>query len=353
LKGNYLLAIFAISALLIGFSSGNFFSPVFAEDEISDEEQRDAMKEEKQEQRDAMKEEKQEQRDAMKEERQEQRDTYKEKMKALKQEIRSEYKVLKFEFKQKYHDMREELKNQLRDIKQARLAVTDTATSSEVSEADILAFEEKRIQVQELKREFREHIRDLKTQVRQDIATLKPDFIKLDDERRDKIEDKLSELRLKYKDQIKEHRADFVKDKISDSADDKHVLICHNPPGNPENVHSIRVSINSVSAHLQHGDTLGECEDAILYDETDDNEEIEIEVEFKDGIAKIEVKIGDEELTLQLEETDRELIIQYIAANTDLTIEKIETYIEFEEDENDEGQNINIEIKEELGISQQ
>ncbi len=104
-------------------------------------------------------------------------------------------------------------------------------------------------------------------------------------------------------------------------------------------------------AHLAHGDYIEACE--VGDDETNDNEEIEIEVEFEDGIAKIEVKIGDEELTLELEETDRELIIQYIAANTDLTIEEIETYIEFEEDENDEGQTIVIELKEELGISQE
>lgn len=276
-----------ILTLLIGFSSGNFLNPVFAEDEISDKKQRDAMKDEYKELRDA---------------------AYKEKMRAHKQEIKSEYKELKIEFKQKYHDLREELKNQLRDFKQARLAATDTTTSSEVSEADILAFEEKRIQLQELKREFREHVRDLKTQVRPEIDALKQDHIKHDEERRDKIKDKLSELRLKYKDQIKEHRSDYVKDRISDSAEDRYVLICHNPPGNPENVHSIRVSVNSVSGHLQHGDTLGDCEDVVLYDETDDESTDE----------------GPDETTD--ETTDEEVT--------------------------DEGETIEVELKEELGMSQ-
>jgi len=36
-----------------------------------------------------------------------------------------------------------------------------------------------------------------------------------------------------------------------------------------------------------------------------------------------------------------------------LTFEEVETYIEFEEDESDEGQTIVIELKEELGISQE
>ena len=37
------------------------------------------------------------------------------------------------------------------------------------------------------------------------------------------------------------------------------VLICHIPPGNPENPHTISVSVNAVPAHLAHGDTEGPC----------------------------------------------------------------------------------------------
>jgi hypothetical protein len=39
------------------------------------------------------------------------------------------------------------------------------------------------------------------------------------------------------------------------------VLICHIPPGNEGNAHTIRVSENAVPAHLAHGDSLGACED--------------------------------------------------------------------------------------------
>lgn len=43
------------------------------------------------------------------------------------------------------------------------------------------------------------------------------------------------------------------------SGQDK-VTICHFPPGNPENAHTIVVAAAAVPAHLQlHGDTLGEC----------------------------------------------------------------------------------------------
>jgi hypothetical protein len=40
------------------------------------------------------------------------------------------------------------------------------------------------------------------------------------------------------------------------------VLVCHIPPGNPENRHTICVSINAVPAHLAHGDYLGPCDEA-------------------------------------------------------------------------------------------
>ena len=38
------------------------------------------------------------------------------------------------------------------------------------------------------------------------------------------------------------------------------VDVCHIPPGNPENAHTITISENAVNAHLDHGDQLGACE---------------------------------------------------------------------------------------------
>jgi len=42
----------------------------------------------------------------------------------------------------------------------------------------------------------------------------------------------------------------------------KKVSICHVPPGNPENAHTINVSVSALDAHLAHGDLLGVCEPA-------------------------------------------------------------------------------------------
>jgi hypothetical protein len=37
------------------------------------------------------------------------------------------------------------------------------------------------------------------------------------------------------------------------------VLVCHIPPGNPDNAHTICISANGVPAHLAHGCVLGAC----------------------------------------------------------------------------------------------
>ena len=37
------------------------------------------------------------------------------------------------------------------------------------------------------------------------------------------------------------------------------VVVCHTPPGNPDNQHTITVGSPAVQAHLKHGDTLGPC----------------------------------------------------------------------------------------------
>ena len=51
------------------------------------------------------------------------------------------------------------------------------------------------------------------------------------------------------------------KNKSSSKCEYPKVKICHIPPGNPDNAHTIVVSQNAVPAHLAHGDTLGPCED--------------------------------------------------------------------------------------------
>jgi len=219
---------------------------------------------------------------------------------------------------------------------------------------DEITSEIKRNELRLLKHEFRENIKNLKLEAKQHFDELKHELKDQQNDRKNKIHDKINELKEKYKNKIREHDHPSTSDLDSYPVDyeSKKIEICHVPPGNPDNVHTLSISVNAMKAHLAHGDYIDECTEN-GDDETNDEEKIEIEVEIEDGIAKIEVKIGDEELEFELEETDKALIIQYIADNTDLTIEEIETYIEFEEDENDEGQTIIVELKEGLGIRQE
>ncbi|MCP3100917.1 hypothetical protein LZ198_18760 [Myxococcus sp. K15C18031901] len=42
--------------------------------------------------------------------------------------------------------------------------------------------------------------------------------------------------------------------------DQLEVTLCHIPPGNPANAHTISVGVAAVKAHEKHGDLLGACE---------------------------------------------------------------------------------------------
>ena len=50
------------------------------------------------------------------------------------------------------------------------------------------------------------------------------------------------------------------------------VEICHVPPGNPDNAHTIEVDASALPAHLAHGDYVGECiddddDDVVIHDD--------------------------------------------------------------------------------------
>lgn len=50
----------------------------------------------------------------------------------------------------------------------------------------------------------------------------------------------------------------------ADNDGDGRITICHVPPGNPDNPHTIAVSPNALPAHLAHGDHCGPCEEGDL-----------------------------------------------------------------------------------------
>ena len=52
---------------------------------------------------------------------------------------------------------------------------------------------------------------------------------------------------------------DDALDMVGPSVRDGKVAMCHVPPGNPANMHTIHISEHAVSAHLAHGDFVGPC----------------------------------------------------------------------------------------------
>ena len=74
---------------------------------------------------------------------------------------------------------------------------------------------------------------------------------------------------------------DFIVGQVSHftkwgAGNEKKVDICHIPPGNPLNAHTINISVNAAETHvLQHGDYLGTCEE--LFDIIDDCDDTGVE----------------------------------------------------------------------------
>ena len=58
------------------------------------------------------------------------------------------------------------------------------------------------------------------------------------------------------------------------AAGNSKVVICHIPPGDPDNAHTITVSEKAVQAHLKHGDWLGECASGCLNSADCDDENL-------------------------------------------------------------------------------
>ncbi|CAN5842537.1 hypothetical protein BH20GEM1_BH20GEM1_22790 [soil metagenome] len=65
------------------------------------------------------------------------------------------------------------------------------------------------------------------------------------------------------------------------------VTLCHVPPGNPDAAHTVDVGAPAVPAHLAHGDTEGACADDAGDEEEEGEEDPEEEQEGGDGEAKV------------------------------------------------------------------
>jgi len=91
--------------------------------------------------------------------------------------------------------------------------------------------------------------------------------------------DKKEELK-KFRELLKK-----LRDRHGDNDDEKKVLVCHIPPSNPENAHTISISKNALQTHLDHGDVLGKCD---KYEDIRDKKDPQVKITFPEKNKKVE-----------------------------------------------------------------
>ncbi len=296
MKGKIFFAIFGMLVLLLGFPSSAVDFNAYAQNiKVSAEESEAYKKQQKnaKEKRETAKRKEQlekqetEKREKLAKKKVEQKEKYK----AAKKEVKSKYDDIREDYKKKFDDVRDELKNKFKQIKTTQLATQNTTalTSSEITEDNILEFEEKRMMLQKLKQKLREQILEIKTRAHMETEDLQ-NFLEEENERKIKVKAKLHVLKLKFKDRIKEHRiseSSYLED--NGVVGNHKVVICHIPPGNPDNGHSIKISMNALPAHLAHGDIVS-C-DEMPDPPPPDGKQITITVTESIGISDIEVDV--------------------------------------------------------------
>src|SRR3970040_1299039 len=256
LKEDKVLAIFAISALLVSVTGSNFGFIAYADD-LSENDDREEKQYEKE-----LKEQHKEKIDEQKQLKNELRDEYKIKLEEKKKqfvnfekELKEKYNTLKNEFKEKYQQLR------ISKISELKEDTSDNVKSS-LSDDEKIELEIKRKELLLLEHEFRENIKNLKLEAKEQFNELKYELKIQDDDRKNKIRDRINELKEKYKDKIREHdnhdSADL--ERYPSDYEGKKINVCHFPPGNSNNAHTINISVNAWEAHMAHGDYWSECE---------------------------------------------------------------------------------------------
>jgi hypothetical protein len=266
-KINKLFIIFTITILLLGCVNFNLDSSVYADDSSEKDKKEEKHLEEKEKRKDEIKEQQKQVKEKTEDEKlnqKELREEYQNKLEE-KKKILSDFEK---ELKEKYLNLKNEYKEK---YAQLRLSKTQGNFESSLTTSDNDELEIKLKELRLLEQEFREKIKNLKLEAKEHFSKLKDELkTQQDDDRKNKIRDRINELKEKYKDQLKEHTHRSLSDleKYRTEYENKKINICHIPPGNPDAAHTIRVSVKAMEAHLVHGDKLGECQDLT---DSDDN----------------------------------------------------------------------------------
>ncbi|MDC0358127.1 HYR domain-containing protein [Oligoflexia bacterium] len=90
---------------------------------------------------------------------------------------------------------------------------------------------------------------------------------------------------------------------LEDEEDEEKTVICHLPPGNPENAHTLEIGAAAVDAHLAHGDHLGECKPNDDDDDDDSDDDDDEDNKDKSVICHLPPGNTDNPQTLEVAES--------------------------------------------------
>ncbi len=201
-------------------------------------------------------------------------------------------------------------------------AFADDDDNLRVSAEESKAYKKQKEKAEEAREKAQERKEKLKEKYDREIEELKEKVKKHEDKQKEKYERELKKFEEKVNRLDKDDDHDYDDDYVTEFGDSveidyssKTTVLCHYPPGNPDNAKTLTIGTKAVRAHVfNHGDTLGECGgNAELDLEERDyrlakkqlkleelrskfaQKQIELAQKFSDKIQKLEAKYAEKE----------------------------------------------------------
>ncbi|HXV66318.1 MAG TPA: hypothetical protein VD731_03680 [Nitrosopumilaceae archaeon] len=280
--------------LFVSLLGSNIGLIAYADDSAKNnvDEKIDETKQEREEKIKELKEQREEKIAETKQQKEELVDDYKIKL----EEKKKQFIIYEKELKEKFNILKKEFREKYQQLSISNLMLKTDASTTEtksLSDDEKLEFEIKLKELKLLEYEFREKIKNLKLEAKEQFKELKNELKIQDDDRKNKIRDRINELKEKYKDKIKEHTthdSDLLKE-YHDEYEGKKINVCHFTSENPDDAHTINISINALKSHMAHGDSIGKCDESEQNDNIEEQEDeegknIKIELEETIGISQ-------------------------------------------------------------------
>jgi len=198
----------------------------------------------------------------------------------------------------------------------------DDNDNLKVSAEESKAYQKQKEKAEKAREKAEERKDKLKEKYDREIKRLEEKTKEHDDKQKEKYERELKKFEEKVNRLDKDDDHDYDDDYVTEFSDSveidyssKTTVLCHYPPGNPDNAKTLTIGTKAVRAHVyNHGDSLGECGGNVELDleERDyklakkhakleelrskfEQKQIELAQKFSDKIQKLEAKYAEKE----------------------------------------------------------